>query len=78
MATENERAIHQNILIYDTDGRISVDVLIQDETVWLNQEQIAILFGKGRSTIAEHIQNIFKDKELDEKMVCRDFRHTTK
>jgi hypothetical protein len=36
-----------------------------------------LLFGKGRSTIAEHIQNVFKEGELDEKVVCRYFRHTT-
>jgi len=66
------------ILIYQTDDNIVVDVLLEDESVWLNQEQIALLFGKARSTIAGHIQNIFDDGELDEKVVCRDFRHTTK
>ena len=38
---------------------------------------MAVLFGKGRSTITKHIQNIFKEGELDEKVVCRNFRHTT-
>ncbi len=66
------------ILIYqNTDGNIKIDVRLEEETVWLTQDQIALLFGKGRSTITEHIQNVFKEGELDEKVVCRYFRHTT-
>lgn len=69
---------NSQILIYQSeDGKIKLDVELQQETVWLNQEQMGLLFGKARSTIAEHIQNIFKEKELEEKVVCRDFRHTT-
>jgi hypothetical protein len=56
---------------------VKVDVLFQDETVWLTQEQMAQLFGKGRTTITEHIGNIFKEGELKEEKVCRKFRHTT-
>ncbi|PJA48524.1 MAG: cell filamentation protein Fic [candidate division SR1 bacterium CG_4_9_14_3_um_filter_40_9] len=68
-----------NILIYtNNDGSIQVETLIKDETVWLNQEQMATLFGKGRSTITEHIQNVFKEGELDEKSVCRESRLTAK
>ena len=48
-----------------------------DETIWLTQKLIAELFEKGRSTITEHLKKIFADGELDEKMVCRYFRHTT-
>ena len=67
------------IIIYRSDdGDIRIDVTLEDETVWLTQEQIAILFGKGRSTITEHIQNIFEEGELEKKLVSRDFRHTTK
>ena len=66
------------ILIYQSeDGKIKLDVELKQETVWLNQEQMALLFGKARSTITEHIQSIFKDGELDENVVCRNFRHTT-
>ncbi|MDY0088938.1 MAG: hypothetical protein RBR78_01080 [Flavobacteriaceae bacterium] len=66
------------IVIYQSnEGNIKIDVRLQDETVWLNQEQMALLFGKGRSTIAEHILNIFKERGLDESLVCRNFRHTT-
>ena len=66
------------IVIYQNqDGKIKIDVRLEEDTVWLNQAQIALLFGKGRTTITEHISNIFKEGELDEKMVSREFRHTT-
>ena len=66
------------ILIYQNqEGNIKIDVRLEEETVWLTQAQIALLFGKGRTTITEHIQNVFKEGELDEKVVCRDFRLTT-
>ena len=66
------------ILIYESqDGNIKVDVQLEDETAWLTQEQMATLFGKARRTIGEHIQNIFAEGELDEKLARRDFRHTT-
>ena len=70
--------IQDEIVIYQSeDGNVKVDVLFQDETVWLSQEQMALLFGKGRTTITEHISNIFFEGELQEDMVCRKFRHTT-
>lgn len=70
--------IDDEIVIYQSeDGNIKVDVLFQDETVWLTQEQMALLFGKGRTTITEHISNIFSEGELQEDVVCRKFRHTT-
>ena len=66
------------IVIYENkQGGVQLDVRLVDETVWLNQAQISQLFGKARTTITEHIANIFKEGELDEKVVCRDFRHTT-
>jgi len=66
------------ILIYrNPDGDVRLDVRLEDETVWLTQTHMAELFGKGRSTITEHIRNIFAEGELDENVVCRNFRHTT-
>ena len=66
------------IIIYqNTEGGIKVDVRLEEETVWLTQAQMAELFQKGRTTITEHIKNIFEEGELEEKVVCRDFRHTT-
>ena len=70
--------IQDEIVLYQSeDGNVKVDVLFQDETVWLTQEQMAMLFGKGRTTITEHIANIFSEGELNEEVVCRKFRHTT-
>lgn len=62
------------ILFKTDDQRISVDVRFENETVWLTQDQMALLFNKGRSTITEHILNVFKEGELDEKATCRNFR----
>jgi hypothetical protein len=57
-------------------GEDGIEVRVADETVWLTQKLISVLFGKGRSTITEHLQNIFDTGELAENAVCRDFRHT--
>jgi len=74
MTMENK----SQILIYSNPaGEIKIDVRLEDETVWLTQNQMAKLFGKGRSTITEHIQHLFDEGELDEQVVCRNFRHTT-
>lgn len=56
-------------------GENSIDVRVEEETVWLTQKLITELFGKGRSTITEHLRNIFDENELDENSVCREFRH---
>ena len=56
----------------------SIEVKFADENIWLSQKMIAKLFDKGRSTITEHLKEIFESKELDEKSVCRNFRHTAK
>ncbi len=53
-----------------------IEVLFRDETLWLTQDAISVLFDKGRSTIAEHLQNIFQSQELQEDSVCRKFRRT--
>jgi len=66
------------ILIYqNTDGNIKIDVRLEEETVWLTQAQLAELFGKDKRTISEHIGNVFREGELDEKVVVRKFRTTT-
>lgn len=53
-----------------------VEVLYEDEMLWLTQEALSTLFDKGRSTIAEHLQNVFQSGELEEEAVCRKFRQT--
>lgn len=66
------------ILIYqNSEGNIKIDVHLEDETVWLTQDQMATLFGKAKSTINEHIKNVFAEGELVEKVVVRKFRITT-
>jgi hypothetical protein len=63
------------ILIYQNpDGHIKIDVRLEEETVWLTQEQMAELFGKGRSTVAEHIANVYEEGELELNRTCRKFR----
>jgi hypothetical protein len=69
---------NSEILIYQNpEGSIKIDVRLEEETVWLSQAQMAELFGKGRTTFMEHIQNVFSEGELEENVVCRNFRHTT-
>ena len=61
-------------LIYQAaDGRIRIDVRLEDETVWLTQDHMADLFGKAKSTINEHIKNIFAEGELVEAEVMKKF-----
>ena len=68
-----------NIIIYQTpDGKTSVDVKLENETVWLSQAQMADLFQKDRTVITRHINNIFKEGELVKNMVCVNFAHTTR
>lgn len=58
------------------DKADGVEVMYADETIWCTQDAIAALFDKGRSTIAEHLSNIFKEGELQKETVCRKFRRT--
>ncbi len=67
--------MNSEILIYQNqDGNIKIDVRLEEETVWLTQEQMAELFGKGRSTVAEHIANVYEEGELEQNRTCRKFR----
>lgn len=62
------------ILIYQNqNGHIKIDVRLEDETVWLTQDQMATLFGKAKSTINEHIKNIYKEQELEEDATIKKF-----
>ena len=63
------------ILIYQTeDGLTKLDVRMEDETVWLTQQQMAELFQTSRTNVVDHIKNIYEDGELDENSTCRKFR----
>lgn len=68
---ENEIKIFEN-------QNVKLEVNMKDETVWLTQEQMARLFDRDRKTITRHIQNIYKEGELEENQVCSFFEHTAK
>ena len=72
MKEQNQIEIYQA-----NDGTTHIKVQFEQDTVWLTQAQMAALFDKGRSTITEHIKNVFSEGELEEEVVCRYFRHTT-
>ena len=63
------------ILLFENQD-VKLEVNMKDETVWLNQLQMAKLFDKDRKTITRHIQNIYRDWELEENSVCSFFEHT--
>ena len=70
---------NSELLIYQaSDGEIRIDVRLEDETVWLTQAHMAELFDKSKQTISEHIRNVFEEGELDERVVVRKFRKTTR
>ena len=69
--------LQNQIAIFQTEeGRSQVEVNVIDETVWLSQAQMCVLFDKNKRTVSEHIRNIFKEGELQEQAVVRNFRTT--
>jgi len=67
---------HQFLIYQSEDGSTRIDVMLEAETLWLNQKQLTELFGKAKGTISEHIKHIFEDGELDENSVVRFYRTT--
>ena len=68
-----------DIIIYQTeDGLTKIDVKIENETVWLSQQQMAELFSTSRTNIIEHINNIYSEEELDKNSTCQNFRQVQK
>lgn len=66
--------MNSEIIIYqNSDGNIKIDVRLEEETVWLTQDQMANLFGKAKSTINEHIKNIYEEQELEEAVTMKKF-----
>ena len=61
------------IILYQPDNSIRLEVRMENETVWLTQAQMAMLFETTRNNVTLHIRNIFKEGELDEVSVCKDF-----
>jgi acylphosphatase len=70
--------VRGEIILYQPDNSVQLEVRIEDETVWLTQAQMSVLFGRNRTVIGRHIRNIFSEGELYEKMVCANFAHTTR
>ena len=67
----------KNEIILFENQDIKLEVNMKDETVWLSLEQMTKLFGRDRTVITRHVNNIFKDEELDKSEVCAKFAHTT-
>ncbi|MDD6245048.1 MAG: RhuM family protein [bacterium] len=67
----------KNEIILFENQNVKLEVNMKDETVWLSLEQLATLFDRDRTVIKRHINNIFKEEELDANEVCAKFAHTT-
>jgi len=65
------------IVLYQSDNTVKIEVRLENETVWLTQAQMSVLFDRDRTVIGRHIHNIFAEGELQENMVCANFAHTT-
>ncbi|NIA18540.1 MAG: cell filamentation protein Fic [Simkaniaceae bacterium] len=77
MGKQNKPEKQSDFVIYTgNDGDVNVEVFLQDETVWMNQKTMGMLFGKSKVTISEHLTHIFQTGELDENSVVRNFRTT--
>lgn len=61
----------ENVVVYRTDDNmLQLNVQVAEETVWLTQDQMSLLFDRDRTVIGRHIRNIFSEGELDESLVC--------
>lgn len=70
---------NSSIEIYRSpEGNIELNVKLENDTVWLTQSQMAELFGRDRTVISRHVNNCFKEGELDKSLVCAKFAHTKK
>ena len=70
---------NSSIEIYRSpEGNIELNVKLENDTVWLTQSKMAELFGRDRTVISRHVNNCFKEGELDKSLVCAKFAHTKK
>ena len=71
--------MNNSIEIYRSqDGSVQLNVKLENETVWLTQSQMAELFGRDRTVITRHINNCYKEGELDKNITCAKFAHMGK
>ena len=68
----NDKVMANEIVLYQPNETIQLEVRLQDETVWLTQQQMAVLFNTSRNNITLHIGNVFKEHELDPNSVCKE------
>ena len=66
---------HNEIILYQQDSTVKLEVRLENETVWLTQQQIADLFGTKRPAITKHLANIYKSGELEENSTCSILEH---
>ena len=79
LQTKSSKMEDNKILIYQTeDGQTQIDVRLENETVWLTQAQMCQLFQRDRTVITRHINNVFKEGELEREQLCAKFAHTTR
>ena len=74
---KNKKITKQTLVYQAKDGAIELKLDKKNETILANLNQIAELFGVQKAAISKHLSNIFKEGELEENVVCRDFRQTT-
>lgn len=75
--TPRKKEGFNEVLLYTTpNGKVKVEIYLQNETIWLSQQKIADLFGVNRPAVTKHIKNIFEEGELDQNSVCSKMEHT--
>ena len=67
-------ASENQIVVYQPNETVRLDVRLENETVWLTQAQMVELFKSSRTNVLEHIQHIYEDEELEKEATCRNFR----
>lgn len=72
-----EKVIKNEIVLFENQN-VKLEVNMKDETVWLSQQQMALLFNSSRTNIIEHINNIYSEEELDKVSTCQNFRQVQK
>ena len=76
-SSEASQKEQNQIILYRPNDTISLEVRLENDTVWLSQTQIAELFERDRTVIGKHIKNCYKEGELDQNITCAKFAHTT-
>lgn len=73
-STKQNTSLHGEIVIYKANNDVKIEVVLNDETVWLSQSQIVQLFQSSKANISEHIKSIYHQNELDKDSTVRNFR----